>query len=294
MDILERLMALRDRWEANEARKAFEAAVADAKAEIRPILKDRLVDYPNRNSNGRTTYRHESLAAIAREVDPILGKYGLSYRHEPEQLPGKMLRVTCILSHRAGHSTRTMLEGPYDESGNKNALQGVGSTGSYLQRYTLRLALGLAISDDPAVDDDGRAGGGEVVTITTEQVQALEEEIRRLGADRTGFMRALRLDNLGDMRAENYEKALEFLRTKKATGKGGTAPPRRKSDQQQATQTAGAAATYKAEALAMLRQKIDSTGVPEGEVLERYTATTLEELTLEQIDDAIAWLARIV
>ena len=51
--VLERLMNLQERWEAAQARKAFDAAMAAAKAEIPVIHKNKAVDFTS--SKGRTT-----------------------------------------------------------------------------------------------------------------------------------------------------------------------------------------------------------------------------------------------
>src|SRR5580765_8436040 len=82
IDILTKLMELQERYDRNLSRKAFDNAMAAAKAEIPIINKNREVDYTS--SKGRTNYRHEDLAEIARTVDPILAKQGLSYRFRTE------------------------------------------------------------------------------------------------------------------------------------------------------------------------------------------------------------------
>jgi len=140
--VLEKLMGLHERWEANQARKAFDAAIAAAKGEIGPIV---------RNATGHNEKRYADFAAIARTVDPVLTKHGLTYRFRTEQTD--RINVTCILSHKGGHSETTTLSGPPDTSGGKNAIQSIGSTLTYLQRYSLVQMLGLAASND----DDGRA-----------------------------------------------------------------------------------------------------------------------------------------
>lgn len=142
IEVLEKLLALQERWEANQGRKDFDEAIAAAKAEIKPVA---------RNKKGHNDKRYADFAAYAREVDPVLAKYGLSYRFRTEQ--DDRIRVTCILSHRGGHSETNTLAGPADSSGSKNAIQAIGSTLTYLQRYTLTQALGLAASDD----DDARS-----------------------------------------------------------------------------------------------------------------------------------------
>ena len=90
---------------------------------------------------------------MAAAVDPVLARHGLSYRFRSEQ-SGNRLKVICRVSHADGFGEETALETQNDESGNKNAIQSVGSAVTYLQRYTLKLALGLAASND----DDGRLG----------------------------------------------------------------------------------------------------------------------------------------
>src|SRR6478736_6275171 len=77
-DTLDKLFSLQERWEKNEGRKAFDQAMADAKAEIPVINKNREVDFTSQK--GRTHYKYEDLGEIARVVSPILAKYGLSYR----------------------------------------------------------------------------------------------------------------------------------------------------------------------------------------------------------------------
>ena len=152
VDIIERLMNLQTRWEEKEARKAFSAAIASSKALIKPIQKNHKVDFTS--AKGRTNYDYEDLGDIASMVDPILAQFGLSYRYRARQAGGK-LAVTCIVEHRDGYFEETTLEAGSDHSGNKNEFQAVGSAATYLQRYTLKLALGLAASKD----DDATSSG---------------------------------------------------------------------------------------------------------------------------------------
>jgi hypothetical protein len=140
VDMVEKLMTLQERWEASQGRREFDQAIAAAKAEIPIIQKNRQAH------NGK----YADFAAYARVVDPILSRHGLSYRFRSTQENG--IRVTCILSHSAGHFEESTLVGPEDKSGSKNAIQAIGSTLTYLQRYTLIQALGLAASDDDDAD----------------------------------------------------------------------------------------------------------------------------------------------
>lgn len=164
--VLEKLMALQERWEANQGRKAFDNAISAAKSELPTIIKTKEVDYVN-NKGQRTHYQYEDLASIAETVTPILSKHGLSYRYRTSQKSG-IVSVTCIISHRDGYSEETTLSAGRDETGSKNNIQAVGSTLTYLQRMTLKAALGLAA----AVDDDGSTTeNGE--PINDDQIKAL-------------------------------------------------------------------------------------------------------------------------
>jgi len=129
--------------------------MAAAKAKIKTINKSRSVNFTT--SRGRTQYRYEDFADIADAVAPVLAEQGLSYRFRTDSSPD-LIAVTCIIAHRDGHSEQTTLSGPRDDSGNKNSMQAIGSAVTYLQRYTLKAALGLAAS----VDDDAQSAGGNV------------------------------------------------------------------------------------------------------------------------------------
>lgn len=211
IETLAKLMDLQERYERNQARRAFDNALASAKSEVPVILKNRTVDY--QGDKGRVTYQHEDLAEIARTIDPILSRHGLSYRYRTEQKEGGAISVTCIISHRDGHSEENTLTGGRDESGKKNNLQAVGSTVTYLQRYTLKAALGLAA----AKDDDAKTAV-PVDTITTEQLATLRKKIEATDSDIAAFCGIFRIEALPDMQARDFTRAVALL-DKKATRK---------------------------------------------------------------------------
>jgi hypothetical protein len=208
IEVLEKLMTLQERWEANQARKAFDEAMAAAKAEVPTITKNREVDFSS--SKGRTNYRHEDLAEIARTVDPILSRHGLSYRFRVTSNISEPVTVTCILSHRAGHSEETTLSAGRDDSGNKNSIQAVGSAITYLQRYTLKAALGLAASSD----DDGGASE-QPAYVSTNQLNQLVALADEVGADKEKFCRYLRVGSLAEIPAEKFAHAVQLLEAKR-------------------------------------------------------------------------------
>lgn len=202
VETLSKLMDLQERWEANQARKAFDAAIASAKASIPPII---------RNATGHNSKRYADFSAIATVVDPILSAHGLSYRFKTTQTD--KINVTCVLSHKEGHSEETTLSGGADTSGNKNAIQAIGSTLTYLQRYSLNAALGLSASND----DDGKAAGkDDQQTISPAQVKIIQTLLDETESDTERFCQMGRIDSVPDMLTKDFESAVALLNTKKA------------------------------------------------------------------------------
>lgn len=210
---IEQAFAFYERVQASQSRKAFDAAIAAAKSEIPVIAKNRLVDYELK-AGGRTTYRHEDLGEIARTVDPILSKHGLSYRFRVTSNLNEPVKVTCVVSHVDGYFEETTLSAGRDESGGKNAIQGVGSTVTYLQRYTLKAALGLAA----AKDDDAKTAEkttDDLATVTDAQAQELLDLINSGGGNKEAFLKIANADTLHDVLAKDFSGLKRVLETKR-------------------------------------------------------------------------------
>jgi len=212
--ILEKLLQLEERHRDNLARRAFDSAIAAAKAEIPAIRKNKKVDFTS--AKGRTNYSHEDFSEIARTVDPILSRHGLNYRFRSAQ-DGQTVTVTCILSHRDGHREETTLSCGADHSGNKNPSQAIGSAATYLQRYTIKIALGLAASED----DDAR-GTASQARINADQFQTLQGLLEEAGADEAKMLQWLKAETVEEMTLAQFDTAVSMLR-KKIAQKGGAA-----------------------------------------------------------------------
>lgn len=100
---------------------------------------------------------------------------------------------------------------PVDTSGSKNAIQAIGSTVTYLQRYTLLSGCGLAAA---STDDDGR-GAAPPATITEEQAADLRAMAEEVDADIGQFCAWLRVERLSDLPASQFRKAIAGLEAKR-------------------------------------------------------------------------------
>lgn len=154
-ETLSKLLDVQERWQAAQAKREFDAAMANFKSECPPaLIKDSTVDFTSQK--GRTHYNYADRASITEVVTPFLSKHGLSATFETDTDTPGIVKVTCEIAHKGGHSKKTALKGPVDASGNKNAIQAIGSAVEYLCRYTFNAALGLATKGQ---DDDGQAAG---------------------------------------------------------------------------------------------------------------------------------------
>ena len=148
VDTLAKLLELQERFEASQARKAFEEAFAAFKKDAPKLERTRGVSF----DKGKTEqYKYTPLDEIAKAIGPKLAEHGLNYNWKQESTK-ESIAVTCVLRHKQGHSIENQLSAQSDPSGSKNAIQAIGSAVSYLRRYTLLGVLGMATGDE---DTDG-------------------------------------------------------------------------------------------------------------------------------------------
>jgi len=154
---IEKAMELQEKHERREAEKAYARAIVEFRKIAPTIKRDAVVDF--QSSKGRTYYEHASLGYSMTEVNPLLGQCELAVSWHPRQPDDNSDKITVEtrLTHTLGHSDSIELKAFPDTSGNKNPIQAVKSTITYLQRAGLFSLLGLAES----VDDDGQAAYSE-------------------------------------------------------------------------------------------------------------------------------------
>jgi len=159
LEQIEKMMELQERWEAGEARKAYNVAFAAFKAEAVQIVRNRKVD--NGPLSGKS---YAELHSVVNALTPALSKHGLSASWKLTRDEKDWMEVTCFLRHAQGHEESVSMGGPPDAGGAKNAIQARASTKSYLERYTLKAICGVAEGgedSDGNIDDEPQ--GNELV-----------------------------------------------------------------------------------------------------------------------------------
>lgn len=190
IDKLEKLMALQERWEAAEAKKAYTKAMSKFRADCPAIDRTKKAYSSN----------YAGLAETIEQVKTVLAANGLSHSWRMTQDAGT-ITVKCCVVHVQGHEECTALSGPADNSGKKNPIQAIASTISYLERYTLFAILGLASKE---MDDDGNKGGGQF--ITADQAAELKSLVDSTKSDEEGFLRYAQAETYDTIMDSNYRK----------------------------------------------------------------------------------------
>lgn len=192
-ELLEKYMALYERWDKDQQRKAFVVAFAAFKAEAMVVIRNRQVtDGPLKGKS------YAELFSFVDAVTPPLSKHGLSASWNITKDDKDWIEVTCTIEHVLGHARCVPMGGPPDVGGAKNAIQARASTVTYLERHTLKAACGIAERGD---DADGN-GAGEVVT--DEQVTELSDLIQRSGTDINKFLKWAKVKSIPDIQAKYF------------------------------------------------------------------------------------------
>jgi hypothetical protein len=212
-EFVEKMMALQERHEANEARKEFFKALADFKSEMPPVTKDKY------NSFFKSHYT--SLGNLLDTYNPVLGRNGLSLQFPTPVQSDKTMTVECRLSHRMGHTETVSMTGPIDtaaigkQSGerSRNPMQDLKSTFTYLRSATCEAILGVAGTEGTFNDDGNAARAGDQKFITPEQVTELTKDIAKFPDQGVEFLKWIGAETVDTIYAgAQYKKAVEGLK----------------------------------------------------------------------------------
>jgi hypothetical protein len=126
-----------------KAQGAFKALKRDAKAEI--IMK----------SGGKYGYSYATLAACFEACREALSTNEIAITQVLNTKEGELVLTTRMI-HSSGEFISSDVLIPIDSEA-KNFIQGVGSSITYIRRYTYCSLVGIVADED----DDGQAGGGQ-------------------------------------------------------------------------------------------------------------------------------------
>lgn len=209
--VIERLVALQERQEANKSRREFIEALTGAQSEIPQIGK---------HAPGQSG-KFASLEDIDAILKPIMTKYGFALSFDEKMAANDHREHIAILSHRGGHSESRSITLPVDKGGNKNGVQAVGSSASYAQRYLKKKHFDIV---EKGEDTDGRPAE----KITEDEAKDLNIALNDFAQDsgaktaadfskfRDRFLKHFKISTLPELLKSQHSEALQMLKRKQA------------------------------------------------------------------------------
>ncbi len=164
---LQALFELWERAQKRQAEAAFNAAFSAMQGELPTIDENGRAVVTRKDGGPSHSYAYAKQEHIIEAVKPILQRHGFAIHHRHTYPAPGIIRIIGILSHRDGHAEQDEFEAPADTTGSKNAIQAIGSTRTYGERYTTRALLGIVSRDpnDPAKDTDGHVTPSQTITM---------------------------------------------------------------------------------------------------------------------------------
>lgn len=207
---LEKLMAMQERWERNQAAKAFAEAMHSCQQEMPAVGKVR--------ENRQTKSTYAALEDLQSQCRPVYARHGFSLSFGEADCPtANYKRTVCEVRHVGGHCASYHLDLPIDGVGAKgnpigamNPVQACISTTSYGQRRLFAMIFNITLAGE---DDDGQS----VSCISDQQCATLREWIEASGADEPRYLKALGVESLATIACRDFTKALQMLKDKAAT-----------------------------------------------------------------------------
>lgn len=215
LDRMERLFTMHERISSKEAEARFDQAMSAARGEVDRIL-------PNQKNNHAKS-EYADLDAINAKLVPALAQHGLHVSARPER-PTKDGWVALVLTIKGhGHKQESYIEGPADGAGsggktNKTGIQAIGSSYTYLMRYSVRLAFNLAA----AKDDDGNYGQQQAQVMPADMVNKITDLLISTGTRLQAFLGNYKAQSIPDLDPDQARDAISKLEAK-AAKKGGDA-----------------------------------------------------------------------
>lgn len=206
-ETLEKFMDLQERYEANEARKAYAADMAKCQKAMQPIVAAA--------ENDHTKSYYAKLGVINSQIAPIYGKHGfsISFGMGIADKDGE-IRTTAKVLHKMGHFEEYHMDLPPDDVGsagnvNKTKIHARASSNTYGRRYIVMGIFNLSILSE---DDDGNAAGGTgSEVIDPEQLVELQSMMDQAGIKAAVLAREFGIDSLDQLPAKKFEKVKQRI-----------------------------------------------------------------------------------
>lgn len=193
IETIERLLAVRDKLLAEQAKKAYYADLAKFQGECPVIKKNKTV----KNKDKTNRYAYATAEQIENQTAKIRMRHGFSHTFRIKY-ENEIMSVTCVIQHIGGHTEESLFPVPIDTESYMNNQQRVASARTFACRYAMLSGYGIVTGDS---DDDANIFN--------------QDETRRTGGPGQGAPMGKPQRNLSDDEVNNvHEKTLLYLEAK--------------------------------------------------------------------------------
>ena len=197
-DTLTKFMDLQERYEANEARKAYADAMSKCQKALPKVIAGA--------ENTHTESSYAKLEHINAAITPVYSKNGFSISFGEDPIDGDMIRITATVLHKLGHKEKFVYDLPLDLNSmsgkaNKTAIHAKGSTTTYGRRYLTMMIFNLTVGDDT---DGNLPRGG---SITEDEALELAAMATSGGLVHAAVLREFGVREYRDVPDKKFEKA---------------------------------------------------------------------------------------
>jgi hypothetical protein len=179
------LLRMQREMEHDQARRAFNQAMADAQAVMPPVVRSA--------TNTHLRNKYAKLEDMDREMRPIYTDHGFSVRFGSAPAPFEgYIRITCTVAHASGYFEENYLDAPITAVGSQGgktattSVQAVGSAVTYLRRYLLGMVFNIVLADE---DDDGEGMRRTAAAATPRPERKVDQEVYEADPAQNRFYR---------------------------------------------------------------------------------------------------------
>jgi hypothetical protein len=211
LEVLQGISELQLRHDAENAKRAFAAAMAKCQAEM-PIVPEKAKNQQTGNSP------YAKLKDVVKIAKPVYTKHGFSISFYEEDSPKENhIRWCADVMHAEGHSIPRHVDVPIDDKGikgtvNKTATHAMKSSSTYGRGILICHIFNIPTGED--IDDDGNAAGTQYIsedqqTEINDLIKTLYGENKELIAKCLDFMK---IESVEKMPAKDYKRHLSGLK----------------------------------------------------------------------------------
>ncbi len=151
VETMEKLMDLQDRWEAKQAKRSYDDAMAKFQAEC-PVIKKTKKVYEKGQENvaenlKKVRYSFAPIESIIEQTKDTIAKNGFSYTTQIEN-DEKSLTAIVLVKHSAGHSEQSRFTVPIGTESFMSDPQKYGARSTFAKRYAFLNAFGIMTGDE--------------------------------------------------------------------------------------------------------------------------------------------------